>query len=106
VLPWTIYPTISHMTLQEALAPAALWEALWPVLVGSLLALVLSRRIGSLPRLPEGDLLAVAAHATPAVRSLETAGERIDDRLRQWPVAGALLVALTIVMAAALLLGS
>jgi hypothetical protein len=83
-----------------------LWEALWPVLVGALLASVLQRRPPSVPRVPPGDMLTLAMRATPAARRLAAAAVRIDDRLLQWPVAGVLLVALTVVLAAALLSGA
>jgi multicomponent Na+:H+ antiporter subunit A len=105
-LPWAIYPAVANMPLQAALAPAALWEALWPVLVGALLAVVLQHRLPSMPRVPPGDVLTLAMRATPAADRLAAAAVRIDDRLLEWPVAGVLLVALTLVLAAALLSGT
>jgi hypothetical protein len=40
------------------------------------------------------------------MRSLAAAVVRIDDRLREWPVTGVLLAALTLALAVALLSGS
>ena len=106
VLPWAVYPAIANAPWRAALAPAVLWEALWPVLVGALLASVLQRRLPSVPRVPPGDVLTLAMRAAPAARRLAAAAVRIDARLLQWPVAGVLLVALTLVLAAALLSGA
>jgi multicomponent Na+:H+ antiporter subunit G len=41
------HPAVANMPLQAALAPAALWEALWPALAGALLAVVLQHRLPS-----------------------------------------------------------
>ena len=106
VLPWAVYPAIANASWQTALAPASIWESLWPVLVGALLAAALQRWQPPLPHVPPGDVLTLAMRAAPAMRSLAAAAVRIDDRLREWAVAGVLLVALTIALAAALLLGT
>ena len=44
-LPWALYPAIAGASFRDALAPRVLWEALWPVLVGALLAVL--RRWGA-----------------------------------------------------------
>src|SRR5271154_2611850 len=49
VLPWLLYLTIPIDTLQNAIAPSALWSALWPVLVGVVLAFGLDRFTAQLP---------------------------------------------------------
>jgi multicomponent Na+:H+ antiporter subunit A len=105
-LPWAIHPAVANMPLQAALAPAALWEALWPMVVGALLAAVLQHWLPSVPRVPPGDVLTLAMRAAPAARHLAAVAVRIDARLLQWPVAGVLLVALTVLLAAALLSGA
>ena len=56
VVPWALYLEIPIDTLPKALAPAALWAALWPVLVGAVLAWLLERLGGRLPRIPAGDI--------------------------------------------------
>jgi multicomponent Na+:H+ antiporter subunit G len=100
------HPAVANMPLQAALAPAALWEALWPMVVGALLAAVLQHWLPSVPRVPPGDVLTLAMRAAPAARHLAAVAVRIDARLLQWPVAGVLLVALTVLLAAALLSGA
>jgi hypothetical protein len=80
------------------LAPKELWAALWPVLIGGLLSVGLWRCANWIPRIPAGDMLVFAERATPAARDLAAAMEGLDRRLREWPVAGVLFVALTIVL--------
>jgi formate hydrogenlyase subunit 3/multisubunit Na+/H+ antiporter MnhD subunit len=104
-VPWVLYPFALGASLRDALAPATLWGALWPLLVGAVLAVALQQRALKLPRVPEGDVLAVAERAAPALRNLAAASERIDGWLRQWPVAGVFLLVLTIALAATLLAG-
>jgi formate hydrogenlyase subunit 3/multisubunit Na+/H+ antiporter MnhD subunit len=97
-LPWALYPRIVGGSFYDALAPKELWAALWPVLVGGLLSVGLRRRANWLPRIPAGDVLIFAERTTPAARNLAAAMEGIDRRLSEWPVAGVLFVALTIVL--------
>jgi hypothetical protein len=104
-VPWALYPTIGSGTLFEALAPASLWAALWPVLVGGVLAMALWRWGGHLPRIPEGDVVVLADRAAGAGRASGDALERLDMLLRQWPVAGLTLLSLVILMGAAMLAG-
>ncbi len=97
--PWVLYPHVSGgVSVSEALSPKELWAALWPVLIGALLAVPLLRWGTLLPRVPEGDVLALAERATPTARKLAAAMQRVDARMRQWPVAGVLFVLLTIVL--------
>jgi hypothetical protein len=97
-LPWALYPRIVGGSFYDALAPKELWAALWPVLVGGLLSVGLWRRANWLPRIPAGDVLIFAERTTPAARNLAAAMEGIDKHLSEWPVAGVLFVALTIVL--------
>ncbi len=105
-LTWTLYPRIAGASLYEALAPKELWAALWPVMIGGLLAVGLRRWGHLLPRIPAGDVLVLGGGAMRAARGVGTAIEGIDRPLRQWPVAGLLFMALTIVLAATMLAGS
>jgi hypothetical protein len=89
----------------DALAPAALWDALWPILVGGILAVALRQWDSHLPRIPVGDMLAASQSASRAARNLGGAMERIDEHLRRWPVAGVLLAVCAVLMAGALLIG-
>jgi hypothetical protein len=58
-----------------------------------------------LPRIPAGDVLVCAERAKPAARDLAAAMEGLDRRLREWPVAGVLFVALTMVLIGTLFVG-
>jgi formate hydrogenlyase subunit 3/multisubunit Na+/H+ antiporter MnhD subunit len=103
VVPWSLYPTAGSGLRLEALAPAALWGALWPVLAGGLLAAVLWRRGHRLPRIPEGDVVVLGERAAGATAHWAEAIERGDAYLRQWPVASLLLLVLVVVLGAAML---
>jgi len=117
----------------RALAPAALWAGVWPVVAGVGLAwLALRPRFGRLRQqagaIPPGDLLvpcerawqrcAQALHPTPdgsaARRGLRwsawlawpmTGADRADAALRSWRLAGAVLLLLLLSMAGLLALG-
>jgi formate hydrogenlyase subunit 3/multisubunit Na+/H+ antiporter MnhD subunit len=96
-VPWALYPT------PEALAGKALWAALWPVLLGALLAAGLWRWGERLPRPPAGDIVVAGERAARAAAGWSEAIERADSWLRRWPVAGLSLLTATIVLAAAML---
>jgi formate hydrogenlyase subunit 3/multisubunit Na+/H+ antiporter MnhD subunit len=104
-VPWLLYPRIAGGSFHDALAPKELWAALWPVLIGCFLAVGLRRWEHLLPRIPSGDVLVFAKPATRAADSVGAVMERIDWHLRQWPVAGVLLLMLTIILAGTVLLG-
>ena len=57
VVPWSLFLTAPSGTLPDPLAPDVLWKALWPVLLGALLAIALWRWVRRLPRIPEGDIV-------------------------------------------------
>jgi multicomponent Na+:H+ antiporter subunit A len=101
--PWVLYPHVSGVSVSEALSPKELWAALWPVLIGGLLAVPLLRWGDRLPRVPEGDVLAFGESTVPAVRKLGAAMEGIDARLRQWAVSGVMFVLLTLLLIKTLL---
>jgi formate hydrogenlyase subunit 3/multisubunit Na+/H+ antiporter MnhD subunit len=105
VLPWALYPVVTHGPLNVALTPKELWAALWPVLIGALLSVALWRWGDVLPSIPKGDVLVMDKRAALPVRQLGAAMERVDWRLRQWPAAGVLLLALTIILAGTMLAG-
>lgn len=103
VLPWMLFPLLKNTSWSDVLAPRPLGETLWPVLVGGLLAVGLREWVDRLPRIPEGDVLAVGMSTAQVVRGMGAAMERIDEQLRQWPVAGVLFLALTVILAGAML---
>jgi hypothetical protein len=102
-IPWAIFLTAGIGTLDDALAPAALWKALWPVLLGAMLSVGLRRWGHRLPRVPEGDLVVMAERAARTSLPFGDAMERADMVLRQWPVAGLSLLTLMVILGAAIL---
>lgn len=104
-VPWALYLTILGGALSAALAPAALWATVWPVLLGAVLALGLRRWGDRLPRIPEGDLVVMTDGAVRVASASGDALERVEERLQQWPVAGAALLALAVLLGAGLLAG-
>lgn len=102
VIPWALFVTAGIGTVTDALAPAALWSALWPVLIGVSLALALHRLGQYLPRVPEGDLVVLIERGTRAGATTSAAIERADLVLRQWPVAGGSLLVLILILGVAI----
>jgi hypothetical protein len=97
VLPWMLFSSVTYDSLRSALAPAEIWAALWPVLLGALAALALWRWGRLLPRIPAGDLLAADKGLVRLASASGAAMEKIDQHLREWPVASALLLALVLI---------
>jgi formate hydrogenlyase subunit 3/multisubunit Na+/H+ antiporter MnhD subunit len=102
-VPWALFFTAGIGTLADALALSALWSALWPVLLGGALAIGLHHFGHRLPRIPEGDILALGAPLARAGVVLGDMLERTEVVLRQWPVAGLSLLALAALLGAAIL---
>jgi len=102
VVPWTLYLAVPSGTLPDPLAPAVLWKALWPVLLGAVLAIGLWRWSRWLPRIPEGDVVVALDSGVQVAVAWGKAMERMDSVLRQWPVAGVTLLILTVALGAAL----
>ena len=102
VLPWVLYVMLPLGAPASALTAKALWATLWPVLAGALLLYLLARSETLLPRIPQGDIAAVIDGIVRQASALGREFVRADGVLRQWPVAGALLVAIAIGFAAAL----
>lgn len=105
LLPWQLPAWLGLGTWQSWLVPtlslAALWKALWPMLLGALAALALWRWGERLPAVPPGDILVFGAPAARLVAAIGATVERLDGGLRRWPVAG-----LAVLMIALLLWGA
>ncbi|MGH6820209.1 MAG: hypothetical protein ACREDU_05030 [Methylocella sp.] len=93
--------TLAALAPADALSPAALQEALWPILTGAALAPGLWLWGNRLPRVPEGDIVVAEEAAFRASYGIGAAFERTDTRLRQWPAAALSLLAIAIVLGAA-----
>jgi hypothetical protein len=103
-IPWALYPAVIG-PVSDVLAPAALWAALWPVLVGTLLAVALRAWRPRLPPVPTGDLVVLGQRAARGVATWSVTLERADAVLRLWPVAGLSLLAVAVALGAAMLSG-
>jgi hypothetical protein len=103
-VPWLLYP-FAGGNPADALTPGALFDALWPVLIGAVLALGLRRWGSRLPQLPPGDIVGTAETTFRASYVIGGVLERGDGLLRQWPAAGLSLLAIVIVLGAATLFG-
>jgi formate hydrogenlyase subunit 3/multisubunit Na+/H+ antiporter MnhD subunit len=98
LVPWLLYPAMGgHVA--DALTPAALLEALWPVLIGAALAPGLWHWGNRLPRVAEGDIIEAWEAAFRASYSFGAKLERMDARLREWPAAA---LAIGVVLGAAM----
>jgi formate hydrogenlyase subunit 3/multisubunit Na+/H+ antiporter MnhD subunit len=101
-LPWILLPAIAGASWSEALSTEELWSASWPILTGGVLAAVLWPWRTYLPRIPEGDVLAVGERCAPAVRSMGATLEGVESALSQWTNASMCVVLLVVLMAAML----
>jgi len=97
VVPWTLYLAIPIDTLPKALAPAALWSGLWPVLIGAVLAVGLDRVWNRLPRIAAGDVGAVLEILERVGAASSVVFERADTFLRRW-VSATIMLAIFIAL--------
>lgn len=106
IIPWSLYPAIAGEPVQSLFQAEALWKLLWPMIVGGLAMLIVSR----LPKLrgavPEGDIVVLAKAGGPSLNRLLLGVQRADTTLRRWPVAGLGLLIITALLAGALMLGA
>nr|WP_314070392.1 complex I subunit 5 family protein [uncultured Roseococcus sp.] len=88
-IPWALFAQVGSFA--EALSPAALWKAVWPMAIGAALLPLLGR----LPAVPEGDVLIPAERAFHrAAGPLGRAADGLERVLNCWPQAGLALVLL------------
>jgi hypothetical protein len=99
LLPWLMFLSLGSPA--EALEPAKLWGAAWPMLIGATLAVGLWVASDRLPRVPAGDIIVAEEAAFHALAPLGAAFERVDRDLRQWSAAGLALLATVLALAAA-----
>ena len=101
IMPWTLYLAIPNEI--DALAPAMIWKALWPVLLGAVLAVALWRQARWFERGPEGEITMAERCAAKGAVACGRAVERMDRALRSWPAAGVSLLILMMALGAAVL---
>ena len=99
LVPWLMFPAIGGPA--EALEPAKLWDAVWPMLVGAAVARALWAWSDRFPRIPPGDIVVAEEAAFRASLPIGAAFERADGDLRQWPAAGLALLIVALALAAA-----
>jgi formate hydrogenlyase subunit 3/multisubunit Na+/H+ antiporter MnhD subunit len=99
LLPWALYPAVGDVS--KTLQPSNVFDALWPVAVGAVLAIALSRTGLSFPQVPAGDTVVLYERAFRRLLALGPRLETLEGRLRQWPAAGIslLLVVLSLLTA-------
>ena len=99
LVPWLMFAAVGSPA--EALDPAKLWDAIWPMLVGAALARGLWAVDDRLPRIPAGDIVVAEEAAFHGLVPLGAAFERADRGLREWPAAGLALLMVALALAAA-----
>ncbi len=99
LIPWLMFAAVGSPA--EALDPAKLWDAIWPMLAGAALALGLWAVGDRLPRIPAGDVVVAEEAAFHGLVPLGAAFERADRGLREWPAAGLALLMVALALAAA-----
>ena len=99
LVPWLMFAAVGSPA--EALEPAKLWDAIWPMLIGAAVARGLWAVGDRLPRIPAGDIVVAEEAAFRASLSLGPMFERADRGLREWPAAGLALLMVALALAAA-----
>ena len=99
-VPWALYLSSPSYSLPDALSPYALWSAMWPIMVGIVLAMMLVKWKQGLPEIPEGDVVVLVAPLWRALaKAVSGVAVRADAALRRWPVAGLVFLGLLLAFA-------
>jgi formate hydrogenlyase subunit 3/multisubunit Na+/H+ antiporter MnhD subunit len=103
LVPWEAYLPIPPGTLPNPLALKGLSSALWPILGGAALAILLGCWAPRLARMPYGKLLVpVIGPARRVALAVGNMVEQLDGMLRMWPAAGLCVLGLTLLFVAAM----
>ena len=99
LVPWFMFPAIGSPA--EALEPAKLWDAVWPMLVGAALAAGLVGRGRSASPHSRWRHRRRRGGRVPRLTLSGPMFERADRGLREWPAAGLALLMVALALAAA-----
>jgi multicomponent Na+:H+ antiporter subunit D len=104
--PWETYLSVPHGTAAKPFDLGLLANALWPILVGGLLAILLGRWGNRLAEVPHGKAASIiVGSARRPVLTLASMLEGADNMARQWTPACLSLLTLAILLGAAMLAG-
>jgi multicomponent Na+:H+ antiporter subunit D len=104
LIPWEAYLSVPAAMASSPLTLAALVAAVWPIVAGTVLAILLGHWSDRLARI--GFAKSLLSMVGPARRMALAVGrvvERADGMLREWPAAGLSLLTLVILLGAAML---
>jgi hypothetical protein len=101
-VPWVLFRAAGIGAIADALSPATLWSASWPVLIGIGLGIGLTRGQRFLPRVPEGDVVVLEEWAARASLAWGAPLERVEALFRHWIVASLSLLAVALMLGLAL----
>ncbi|MFZ0852635.1 MAG: hypothetical protein WAO08_25950 [Hyphomicrobiaceae bacterium] len=104
LVPYALLASLDVASWQNELATKAIWDGLWPILAGGLLAIVHRQWGDRLPRM-RCNVREANQAAVCISRRVGDAATSIDQYLSQWPAAGMMFVGLLLALAGALLLG-
>ncbi len=104
LVPYALLASLDVASWQNELATKAIWDGLWPILAGGLLAIVHRQWGDRLPRM-RCNVREANQAAVRISRRVGDAATSIDQYLSQWPAAGMMFVGLLLALAGALLLG-
>ena len=126
LIPWALFPDLAGRSLPYAWAPGNVWNAFWPIALGSGIMFAALRFLHrAAPEVPEGDfvvigeaiatvsvqtfsrwhwppLVAIRASFSLAAEWLAGRFDDIDGTLNRWPVAGSLLIAIAMLIGVAI----
>jgi hypothetical protein len=104
LVPWHAYLPISAQALSSPLTFDALSSALWPILAGGVIAILIGRgtiRFAGIPAV----VVTLVDRTRGAALVLTSGVMRVDGALRQWPAAVLALLALAVLFGAAMSVG-
>jgi formate hydrogenlyase subunit 3/multisubunit Na+/H+ antiporter MnhD subunit len=99
LVPWLMFAAIGSPA--EAIEPAKLWDTIWPMLIGAVVAAGVWAVRDRLPRIPAGDIVVAEEAAFRAPLSFGPMFERADRGLREWPTAALALLIVALALVAA-----